>query len=151
MSWLLHWGERVNWTPVAFLGGAAGLLFLTRFLTVWFWWRRIRKAQGAAEPGMEETELERIAAECLDPRTHPVPIFVSFLYSLACVLFAAITIWGTVSTAWWALLVGLLAWILVHVPFRESMAELNQLQRLSALLFRAEPFAADASRQPEDE
>src|SRR5439155_20190830 len=117
MNWLLHWGERVNWVPVAFLGGAAAFLFLTRFLTVWFWWRRLRKAQVASDPGMEEREFEKITAECLDPKTHPIPIFVSHLYSLAYVLLAAVTLWGTVSTAWWALLLGVLTAVLAHIPF----------------------------------
>jgi hypothetical protein len=114
------------------------LLFLTRFLTVWFWWRRLRRAQGGPDPEMEEREFEKITAECLDPRTHPVPVYVSFLYSLAYVLLAAMTVWGTVSTAWWVLLLGALTSILVHVPFRESMAGLKQLQRLGALGLRNE-------------
>ena len=130
MSWLLHWGERVNWVPVTYLGGAAVLLFLTRLLTVWFWWRRLRKAQGASD---EESEFEKITVECLNPTTHPVPIVVSFLYSLAYVLFAAVVVWGTVSTAWWALLLGVLAAVLVHIPFRESMAGLTQIERLRKL------------------
>ncbi len=135
--------ERLNWLPIAFLVGAAALLFLTRFLTVWFWLRRFRRAQGASDPEAEEREFEKVAAECLNPRTHPVPIFVSLLYGFAYILLAAMTIWGMVSTAWWVLLLALLFAILVHLPFRESMAGLNQLQRLSQLGVRGEQPASD--------
>ena len=38
-----------------------------------------------------------------------------------------------VSTAWWVLLLGVLTAILVHTPFRESMAGLTQIERLRRL------------------
>jgi hypothetical protein len=132
VTWLLHWGERINWAPIAFLGGAAILLFLTRLLTVSFWWHRLRKAEADSDPSSQEREFEKITTECLDPSTHPVPAFVSLLYSLAYLAFAAAALWGTIRTAWWALPLALLAMILVHVPFRESMSALNQLQKISA-------------------
>jgi len=80
-----------------------------------------------------ESEFEKITVECLNRRTHPVPTFVSFLYCAAYLLFAGMTVWGTVSTAWWVLLLGLLGAVLIHIPFRESMAGLNQIQRLEKL------------------
>lgn len=71
--------------------------------------------------------------ECLNPRTHPVPIFVSFLYCAVYLVFAMVVIGGTVSTVWWVLPLGLLAAVLVHIPFRETMATLTLIERLRVL------------------
>jgi hypothetical protein len=101
MTWFLHWGEHVNWTPLAFLAATAALLLLTRLFTAWFWWHRLRKAQYASDSQAQEIEFEKITAECLNPSTHPVPMIVSHLYAIAYLLFAAMALWGTVSTAWW--------------------------------------------------
>jgi len=133
MKWLFHCGERVNWLTVAFLGWAVVLLFLTRLLPVLFWWRRLRKAQRASDAETEESEFEKITMECLNPRTHPVPIFVSFLYCAVYLVFAMVVIGGTVSTVWWVLPLGLLAAVLVHIPFRETMATLTLIERLRVL------------------
>jgi hypothetical protein len=133
MSLLLHWGDRLNWHPVTLLGAAAGLLLTVRLLTAWFWLRRLRRAQIAPDPETEQAEFEKITQECLDPKTHPIPTFVSHLYLLAYIVFAAVTVWAVVATAWWAMPLSILTAIFVHLPFRGTMAGLSQLERLSAI------------------
>jgi hypothetical protein len=134
MNWLVHWGERVNWVPLAFLAVAVGLLFLVRSLTVWFLWRRLRQAQAESESEAElESNHEKIVLHYLDSGTHPVPMFVSWIYLIVYVLVAVMTVWGTICTAWWILLLGPLTAILAHVPFRQTMAALTQLERIRAM------------------
>jgi len=41
MHSLLHWGDQIDWMPVAWLGVAGVLLLLGRMLVVWFYWRRV--------------------------------------------------------------------------------------------------------------
>ncbi|HWB54623.1 MAG TPA: hypothetical protein VG722_10535 [Tepidisphaeraceae bacterium] len=89
---MLHWSDQLNWLPLLAMGIAAALVFLARLITAWFFLRRF-----------------------------VVPPIISSMYFLCGVSLIVVTIWGLVSTAWWALPLGALAWYLVHAPFRNVM------------------------------
>jgi hypothetical protein len=46
MHKLLHWGDHLNWMPIACLAFAVVLVFLTRMLTIWFYTRTLRTIAG---------------------------------------------------------------------------------------------------------
>lgn len=92
MDKLLYWGDELNWMPVVFLFASAVIVLLGRLLTVWIFLRKLS-----------------------------VPGNVSGIYFLSGIALIASTLWGLISTAWWMLPLGFLAWYLVHIPFRDAM------------------------------
>jgi hypothetical protein len=111
---LLHWGGKLNWTPIVCLGAAAALVFVARILTVWFYLRRLNKA-----------------GELFPSQRPVVPVAVSNLYFLSGAAFIGVTVWGLVSTAWWMVLLGILTWFIIHWPFHEAMLSWSQFQNAS--------------------
>jgi hypothetical protein len=99
MNNLLHWGNELNWVPIVFLAGITVLLFLSRVLTVWIFLKRL-----------------------------VVPATISSLYFLSGLALILITLWGIISTAWWMLLLGIICWYIVHIPFRKEMESWAQFQ-----------------------
>lgn len=89
---LLYWGDELNWFPIVSLAASALVVFLGRLLTVWIFVRKLS-----------------------------VPPNVSGVYFLSGIALIISTLWGLISTAWWVLPLGFLAWYLVHIPFRDAM------------------------------
>jgi hypothetical protein len=105
----LHWGDQLNWMPVICLGVASALVFLTRMLTSWIFVRRL-----------------------------VVPTIVSSLYFLSGVALILVALWGLIRTAWWMLPLGILAWFIIHIPFRDTMEAWSTFQNTSMALEDAE-------------
>src|SRR5437867_146178 len=100
MHSLLHWGEHLNWIPIAWLGLAAVLLFAARILTVWFYLRRIRDTVGDRPDENDEAAVAKAQA-LFSSQTPVVPLAVSNLYFLSGLAFIGLALWGLASTAWW--------------------------------------------------
>ena len=124
---LQHWGESLNWTPIAWLGVFALLLFCVRILTVWFYMRRLGATFGDS-PDENDGEVQAKAEALFLSQKQIVPPVVSSLYFLIGLAFIGITLWGLVSTAWWMIILGVLIWFVVHWPFREAMLSWSRFQ-----------------------
>src|SRR2546421_10508997 len=109
MQTFLHWGDEINWIPLACLGIASALVLVTRMLTVGIFVRRL-----------------------------VVPATVSSLYFLFGVALILITVWGSITTAWWMLPLGILCWYIVHQPFRDTMEAWAAFQNSTMALEDAE-------------
>jgi len=115
---LLHWGDHLNWRPLAWLGAVALAMFVVRMLTVWFYLRWLVTTVGP-DPNCPKAGAVSKAQAQLYSKSPVVPRWVSALYFLFGFALIGITLWGVVSTAWWVILLGPLVWIVVHLPLRK--------------------------------
>ncbi len=111
MDTFLHWGDELNWVPLASLAVSAIIVLLSRLLTVWIFVKRLS-----------------------------VPPNVSGLYFLSGIALIVSTLWGLISTAWWTLPLGAFVWYLVHIPFRDAMEIWASVQQGLMVLEDADAF-----------
>ena len=131
MQKLLHWGDKLNWTPIVVLGIAAIVLFLARMLTAWFYMRTLQAIhRGASNEDSIEESVARIG-KFFDTRKPAVPPIVSSLYFLSGVTLIVAALWGLFGTAWWMLPLGLVCWNIVHIPYRDLMESWASFQNTS--------------------
>jgi hypothetical protein len=127
MHGFLHWGDHINWTPVACLGVAGILLFLTRMLVVWFYWRRVLTRMN--KNSNEEAQIEFVKSFSMQKPA--VPHLATNLYYLCGVAFIIVALWGFFRTAWWMVPVGFVAWVVIHRPFFGVMQSWSQFHSVT--------------------
>ncbi len=95
-------------------------------LTIWLYVRRIVHPMSEIESNDEAVKVikERYAAPGAI-----VPASVSSLYFLTGVALIIVTLWGTITVAWWVLHLGCIAWFVIHAPFRDVMESWSSFQR----------------------
>ena len=108
------------------LGAVGLLLLLTRLLMVWFYSRRVLTKIGDS---LDEEAIEFV--ESFSMERPAVPHFATSLYYLSGVAFIIVTLWGVVSTAWWMVLVGFVAWVIIHRPFHAVMQSWEGFQNMT--------------------
>jgi hypothetical protein len=106
MQQLLHWGEHFHWIPIAWLFAAAVGMLAVRLLAAKLFARSLVRWAKARIRGDSKAKM---------PAELPQPL--TSLYFLFVIAFLGITIWGLASTAWWMIVLGFLAWIVVHLPY----------------------------------
>jgi hypothetical protein len=129
MHILSHWGDEMNWKPIVWFGIAAAIVFLARMITVWFYIRRLRETVGDDFDEDDDEALSK-AKELFSSQRPLVPVAVSSLYFLSGVAFIGTGLWGTLSTAWWVVILAILVWVIIHWPFREVMLSWSRTQNV---------------------
>jgi hypothetical protein len=127
MHSLLHWGDQIDWMPVAWLGVAGVLLLLGRMLVVWFYWRRVLTKM--SDDSDMEAQIQ--FAESFSMEKPSVPHAATSFYYLSGVAFIIVTLWGIICTAWWMILVGFVAWVIIHRPFHAVMQSWSQFHNMT--------------------
>jgi hypothetical protein len=154
MHSFLHWGEQLNWIPVAFLGIASVTLFMVRLLTVWCVtqiysrellskMRQENESFSDAENGELLAKLTSIIFTRISDGKTMFPAFVSKLYKLAAAAFVVAAIWGLLSTAWWIFLLALLTWYFVHLPFRDTSLSMRDISQIWLSILTVASTSAD--------
>src|SRR5262249_40651007 len=126
MRWLLHWGDEIYWLPLISLLVAAIAVFGTRMLTIWLYLRRVVLPMSEIE---SNDEAVRVIKERYSAPGAIVPASVSSLYFLTGIALIIVTLWGTITVAWWVLPLGCVAWFVIHAPFRNVMESWSSFQR----------------------